>query len=284
MHAVNIEEIRKNIDQHRLVGNDLLDGGTNALNAAGNIALFIRLARGLLAVFQQRQAERQPPHSGQAKHKRQAGQHGHANQVHDQKNKQRNGGAADVTQAVPHGGNFIHAVLDGNIGQKGIVIDGGSIKTNDADDVQNQDQASHLACCHRAGGKIHPRRKRHARACCNAQQHKKAEQLFAHTADIAKHAQERSGQRHDQHGDAGCIAPGGHAGNTVRRIARNRVKKDGEQRYNDNGMGAVGPVVHHPTDFLLGIAFKDVHGVPPDFASRRRAGRIYRAKLPLLVL
>ena len=51
VHAVNIEEIRKNIDQHRLVGNDLLDGGTNALNAAGNIALFIRLARGLLAVF-----------------------------------------------------------------------------------------------------------------------------------------------------------------------------------------------------------------------------------------
>ena len=48
---VNIEEIRKNIDQHRLVGNDLLDGGTNALNAAGNIAFFIRLARGLLAVF-----------------------------------------------------------------------------------------------------------------------------------------------------------------------------------------------------------------------------------------
>jgi len=65
----------------------------------------------------------------------------------------------------------------------------------------------------------------------------------------------RRGQRHDGHGDAGSVAPGGHAGNAVRRAACHRVKEDGQNGHDDDRVGAVGPVVHHPADLLLGKFF-----------------------------
>ena len=63
--------------------------------------VFMLLGVVSVAVFQQRKAEHQPPHRRQGEDKGKAGQHRHADRIHDQEDQQRDRGAADIAEAVP---------------------------------------------------------------------------------------------------------------------------------------------------------------------------------------
>ena len=101
MHAVNVKEVGEDVDEHRLVRADLLESNKDIFDAGAKVTLLIRLAGSLLAVFQQRKAEHQPPHRRQGEDKGKAGQHRHADRIHDQEDQQRDRGAADIAEAVP---------------------------------------------------------------------------------------------------------------------------------------------------------------------------------------
>ena len=101
MHAVNVKEVGEDVDEHRLVRADLLESNKDIFDAGAKVTLLIRLAGSLLAVFQQRQAEHQPPYGGDGKDDGQTRQHRHADRIHDQEDQQRDRGAADIAEAVP---------------------------------------------------------------------------------------------------------------------------------------------------------------------------------------
>ena len=132
MHAVDVEKVRQYVHQHGLIRADLLHGGEHVFDAGADVALLVGFAGGLLAVFQKRQAEHQPPYGGDGKDDGQTCQHRHADSVHDEEDQQRDGGAADVAQAVAKRGDGIHAVLGGDISQKGVVINAGGVKADGA--------------------------------------------------------------------------------------------------------------------------------------------------------
>ena len=83
--------------------------------------------------------------------------------------------------------------------------------------------------------------------------------------------QKRCAEGDDGHGKARGKAPGGHTGNTVRRVARDCVKEDGQDGHDDDRVGAVGPVVHHPADLLLGKFFRKPMGETLRFVIARIA-------------
>ena len=153
-------------------------------------------------------------------------------------------------------------------------------KADLADDIQDQD-----GCAHGLG---HPgifRKARHGRnGKPRAGQHthgqKNKKHLFSHAFKIAQRADNRRQQRRNKHGDAGDIAPDAHGRRGVAHKARHRRKKDRQQRDNDHRMGAVGPVVHHPAFFFLGIPFQ--HRYAPRLIQIREKTLLYHdaAKRP----
>ena len=263
MNAVDVEKVRYNVDKHRLIRADLLQGRKHALDACADRALLVGLAGGLLAVFQKREAEHEPPHGGQAEDEAKAGQHRHADGVHDEENQQRNRRAADVAEAVTQGGNGVHTLLGRDVGQKRIVVDAGRIKADGTCDVEHQNHRRDPARSFGRGGEVHKRGEGQSPHRSDAKQQEHKEQLFAHSADIAEHAQKRCAEGDDGHGKARGKAPGGHAGHTVCCVARDCVKEDGQDGHDDDRVGAVGPVVHHPADLLLGKFFQEAHGRNP---------------------
>ena len=263
MNAVNVEKVRYNVDKHRLIRADLLQGRKHALDACADRALLVGLAGGLLAVFQKREAEHEPPHGGQAEDEAKAGQHRHADGVHDEEDQQGDRRAADVAEAVAQRRDRVHAVLRRDIGQESVVVDAGRIKADGACDVEHQHYRRDPARRIRRGGEVHERREGKPCYRDNTDEHKCREQLFAHTADVAEHAQERRAEGDDGHSQAGGKAPGGHAGHAVGGVARNGVEEDGQDGHDDDRVGAVGPVVHHPADLLFGEFFQEAHGRKP---------------------
>ena len=263
MHTVNVEKVRYNVDQHGLIRADLLYGREHVFNAGPHVALLIGLAGGLLTVFEQRDTEHEPPHGGQAKDEPEAGQHRHADGVHDEEDQQGDRRAADVAEAVAQRRDRVHAVLRRDVGQESVVVDAGRIKADGACDVEHQHHRRDPARRIRRGGEVHERREGKPCYRDNTDEHKCREQLFAHTADVAEYAQERRAEGDDGHSQAGGEAPGGHAGHAVGGVARNGVEEDGQDGHDDDRVGAVGPVVHHPADLLFGEFFQEAHGRKP---------------------
>ena len=136
VHAVNVEEVGQQVHQHILVGGDLLQGAAQAPQGLAHGPLFAGHAADLMDVFQHGEAEHQPPHAGKPEDEGQAGEHGHPHRVHNQEDQQRNGAAADVTQAVSHGGHLVHPLLGGHVGEKAVVIQVRPGKAQGAENVQ----------------------------------------------------------------------------------------------------------------------------------------------------
>ena len=263
MHAVDVEKVRQYVHQHGLIRADLFHGGEHVFDAGADVALLVGFAGGLLAVFQQRQAEHQPPYGGDGKDDGQTRQHRHADSVHDEEDQQGDRRAADVAEAVAQRRDRVHAVLRRDIGQESVVVDAGRIKADGACDVEHQHYRRDPARRFRRGGEVHERREGKPCYRDNTDEHKCREQLFAHTADVAEHAQERCAEGDDGHSQAGGKAPGGHAGHAVGSVARNGVKENGQDGHDDDRVSAVGPVVHHPADLLFGEFFQEAHGRKP---------------------
>ena len=258
VHTVDIEEVGDQIHEHGLVMEDLLHGAGQAPQCVAQHAFGLFVVALLLHVFQQRDAEHQPPNGGQ-------------HQIQNQEGQQRNGGAADVTHAVAHGGHLVHPVLGGYVIQKAVVV---KVRTGEADggqNVQRQHRHAHLFR-HARLHEVHHGGGGHQRAGHNAHQHEAHKQLFAHAPEVAEHTQHRGQQRHDGHGRAGGVAPGAHTGDRVRHVTRNRIIEDGQDGNHDHRVGAVGPVVHHPALFFFCISFEQFHSFSPFHRAESSAG------------
>ena len=115
-HAVDVKEIGEHEHKNGFMAEDVLQRGPQPPQGLADGALFVGLIAFLLHVFQQRPTERGPPHGRKAEDERQAVQHIHAHGVHHKKNEQRDGGAANIAQAVAHGGDAVHTLFGGDVG------------------------------------------------------------------------------------------------------------------------------------------------------------------------
>ena len=147
------------------------------------------------------------------------------------------GAATDVAQAVAVGGNGVHALRRGDVGQKAVVEHAGGVETDSAHDIADEHHAP-VSCEGQRSG------------CTHADDDEGREQLFLVSAVVAQRTEERRQNGTDERSDAGGIAPPGAFDDTIRSdLCVEAGEDDGGD---DGGKGGVCPVVHDPAAFGTG--------------------------------
>ena len=247
--TVDIKEESDQEEQDLLIGKgDLLEGAADLFESLGDRAFFGFDIVDLLVVFDQRDGDEEPPHTGDGETDetgKESGndfQHVRPENVGDERDKERDAGS-DITPGIAVGRDLVHPIFGGHVVQHRVVEGERCLIEDLRQDIDDDEQ-------HPVGGEAVDDTADHAERDRGRKEDLLGILVIRDGAEDRAH--QRDDDRHDSDGDGvirGCLVAGDLSGI---RADGERLEPDGDQGAGQHRKGGIADVVQDPGFLLLG--------------------------------